>query len=263
MVITATLRLLRILTKYGEALQSLFVKHIEIVRVDLWKPVIPQLFAQLNHHNDFVRNTITKLISRICDEYPREIIYDVIVNSTSAKTNRDTKQSLNTIASRTIDQNNLLWIATRRMAEELEKITVLLEERWINKIASLQYDVMQQFAKLDQESERLSKSTDLTEAQQEKSFLETYESSMKFVIASIETLLKSTQDAHIFTPHEEWFRKTYEKYLINVFDLLQNPSSRKEYRRGWETIQKVRSHRICNDHSILFFLLTLFFLLIQ
>lgn len=248
MVITATLRILRILTKYGEALQNLYTEHIEIVRVDLWKQVIPQLFAQLNHPNEFIRQIIGKLISRICDEYPREIVYDVIVNSTSSKTNRDTKQSLNAIANRMMDRNELLWISTRRMAEELEKITVLLEEKWQNKIASLQFDAMQQFSKLDQEVERLSKSGDDT---REKEFLDMYDSVMKFVIASIDKLfLETAEDSIVSTPHEQWFQKTYGKQLIRAYNLLQKPTSMKEYRCGWECFQKLHRGLMAETHKV-------------
>ncbi|GAN02379.1 hypothetical protein MAM1_0021c01822 [Mucor ambiguus] len=250
MIITATLRLLRILTKYGKALQLLFTKHIGMVRVDLWKPVIPQLFAQLNHPNDFVRQIIGKLISRICDEYPREIVYDVIVNSTSSKTNRETKQSLDTIANRMMDRNELLWVSTRRMAEELEKITVLLEERWLNKIASLQFDVMQQFTKLDQESERLQKSN-MAPAEQETSFLKSYDSLMKFVITSIDRFLVETaHDSVASTPHEQWFQKSYGKQLIHACNLLQKPTSIKNYRQGWECFQQFHRQLMAETHKV-------------
>ncbi|KAL7335617.1 hypothetical protein PS15p_201064 [Mucor circinelloides] len=250
MIITATLRLLRILTKYGKALESLFTKHIDMVRVDLWKPVIPQLFAQLNHPNDFVRQIIGKLISRICDEYPRGIVYDVIVNSTSSKTNRETKQSLDAIANRMMDRNKLLWVSTRRMAEELEKITVLLEERWLNKIASLQFDVMQQFTKLDQESERLQKSG-MDPAQQESSFLELYDSLMKFVITTIDKFLMETaHDSVVSTPHEQWFQKSYGKQLIQACNLLQKPTSMKNYRQGWECFQQFHRQLMAETHKV-------------
>lgn len=251
MVITATLRILRILTKYGDALKDLYTKHIEIVRVDLWKQVIPQLFAQLNNPNEFVRQTIGKLISRICDEYPREIVYDVIVSSTSSKTNHDTKQSLTAIANRMMDRNELLWVSTRRMAEELEKITVLLEEKWQNKIASLQFDVMQQFSKLDQEVERLNKLNDRDEAQCGKGFLEMYESMMKFVITSIDKLLLETVEESVTsTPHEKWFQKTYGKQLIHACNLLKKPTSMKEYRRGWECFQQLHRQLMAETHKV-------------
>ncbi|KAI9470908.1 MAG: hypothetical protein EXX96DRAFT_603026 [Benjaminiella poitrasii] len=245
MVLTATLRLLRILTKYGEALQSVYSEHIDMVRVELWKPVIPQLFAQLNHPNDFVRQIISKLVSRICDEYPREIIYDVIVNSTSAKTSRDTKQSLDAIANRMMDRNELLWVSTRRMAEELEKITVLLEERWLNKIASLQYEAMQQFSKLDQEKEKFKNLFD------EKKFMEMYDSAMKFVIISIDKLLVETiHEPASLTPHEQWFQQMYGKQLTDAYHLLRKPTSVKGYRRGWECFQQLHRQFMAETHKV-------------
>ena len=247
MVITATLRILRILTKYGEALHPLYTQHIDTVRVDLWKQVVPQLFAQLNHPNEFVRKTIEKLIIRICDEYPREIIYDVIVSSASSKTNGETKQSLDTIASRMMDRNNLLWVATRRMAEELEKITVLLEEKWQNRIASLQFDVMQQFSKLDHEIERLGETTE--EAQREKGFLDMYTSTMKYVIGSINVLLADTFLSSA-TPHEIWFQKTYGKQLTYACDALIKPKSMKEYRHGWECFQQLYRQLMAETHKV-------------
>jgi hypothetical protein len=239
MVITATLRLLRILTKFGETLQQVFTEHVPMIRVDLWKCIIPQLFAQLNHPSEFVRQITSTLIGRICNEYPREIIYDVIVGSTSSKTNRDTKQCLNDIASRMMDRNELLWVSTRRMAEELEKITVLLEEKWLNKIASLQFDVMQQFSKLDKEIERLQHKK-MEQEQIEKQFRETYDSMMKFVLTSIDKLMEvTTQKSTTPTPHELWFDETFGKQLHYAYHLLHKPESSKTYRQGWEAFQQV------------------------
>ncbi|KAI8877781.1 hypothetical protein K501DRAFT_229661 [Backusella circina FSU 941] len=250
MVITATLRLLRILTKFGETLQQVFTEHVSMIRVDLWKCIIPQLFAQLNHPSDFVRQITSTLIGRICDEYPREIIYDVIVGSTSSKTNRDTKQCLNDIASRMMGRNELLWVSTRRMAEELEKITVLVEEKWLNKIASLQFDVMQQFSKLDKEVERL-KQKKMDEEQFERQFRETYDSMMKFVLTSIDKLMEVTaQESMAPTPHEMWFEKTFGKQLLHAYNLLQKPTSSKTYRQGWEAFQQLHRQLMAENHKV-------------
>jgi PI-3-kinase-related kinase SMG-1 len=125
------------------------------------------------------------------------------------------------------------------MAEELEKITVLLEERWMNKIASLQYDVMQQFLKLDQNIEKID-SADLDESQKDKNFREIYDSSMKFTIVSIDKLLVETAHETVAsTAHEQWFQKTYGNQLMHACHLLQSPISRKDYRQGWECFQQV------------------------
>ncbi|RCH98888.1 Serine/threonine-protein kinase smg1 [Rhizopus azygosporus] len=205
MVTTATLRLLRILSKYGTALQSVYQEYSDTVRIDLWKRVTPQLFAQLNHPNEFVRQMITKLICRICDEYPRDVIYDVIVSSSSSKTNRDTKQMLNKIANRMMEHNELLWVSTSRMAEEIQKMTILVEEDMMNTIGDLQFEVMRQFNELDKEIVRLDKSVS-DEAKKEKTFFELYCNLMKPIISTIDRFIKSIHGFEIserLTPHQQ------------------------------------------------------------
>ncbi|KAF7726030.1 Serine/threonine-protein kinase smg1 [Apophysomyces ossiformis] len=238
MVITASLRLLRMLVKYGEVLKDSYVKNAECVNIKPWKQIIPQLFARLNHPAEFVQQIIGKLIDRISVDYPREILYDVIVSSTSSKTNHSTKQVLNSIAARMIQKNESLWVSTQALSEELKKITVLWEEKWLNKIASMQFDVMQQFQKLDLEVARLAK-LNTTEEHSEKIFLETYESVMKFVIVSIEKLLSATLNEPTSTRHEQWFKHTYGNQILSAFKLLQNPNSMTTYRKGWDLFQQL------------------------
>ena len=98
---------------------------------------------------------------------------------------------------------------------------------------------IQQFAKLDQEAERLLKKDDT--AQQEKSFLEIYESLMKFVVSAIDKLYAETmqQNNDVLTPHERHFQQTYGMQLTQAYHLLQKPTCIKEYRHGWEFFQKV------------------------
>ncbi|KAI9017989.1 hypothetical protein CLU79DRAFT_837480 [Phycomyces nitens] len=249
MIMTTTLRLLRMLVKYGDALQPNYTENVEAVRIEPWKQIIPQLFARLSHPAESVRQVLSKLISRICDEYPSEIIYDVIVSSTSSKTNRDTKQALDAIATRMIKNNDVLWNSTRRMAEELEKITVLWEEKWLNRIASLQFDVMQQFQKLDQEVTRL-KQSELPESQREKSFHERYDSVMKFVIQSIDKMLTTTINGTITTPHEQWFENTFGKQLRQAFQLLQKPGATTNYRKGWDCFQQLHRQLMMETQKV-------------
>ncbi|KAG0174389.1 Serine/threonine-protein kinase smg1 [Apophysomyces sp. BC1021] len=238
MVITATLRLLRMLVKYGDALRNSYVKNVECVHIDPWKQIIPQLFARLNHPAEFVQQVIGKLIDRISVEYPREILYDVIVSSTSSKTNHHTKQVLNRIADRMIQKNENLWISTQAMSNELKNITVLWEEKWLNKIASLQFDIMQQFQKLDQEVARLT-NMDITDVHRQKIFADIYDGVMRFVIVSIDKLLSATLRGSITTAHEQWFESTYGKQIFFAFKLLQTPESMATYRKGWDYFQQL------------------------
>ncbi|KAI8975372.1 hypothetical protein BDF20DRAFT_836780 [Mycotypha africana] len=263
MSVTAALRLLRILTKYGESLRQTFEKHVETAQIKLWKLIIPQLFAQLNHHNSFVQSTVTKIILRICEEYPSDIIYDVIVNSVSVKTKESTKQYLRTIASRMIEKSQMLWASTSRMVEELEKITVLLEEKWLNKIASMQYEVIKQFSILESEMHK----TETEDADniitneagvagdKEAAFWSLYHNLMNPIITSMknfftETKLRTDSGVLTSTPHEEWFWNTYGTPLSRAQKLLEEPDNINDYRRGWEYYQQVYRQLMADTNKV-------------
>ena len=244
MVMTATLRLLRMLVKYSDVLQSIFCEKIEHVSIEPWKKIIPQLFARLNHPSNVVQKVISQLLRRICDEYPREIIYDIIVSSSSSKTNHESKTLLSTIANRMMERNETLWLSTQRMAEELEKITVLWEEKWSYKISSLALNAIELFTKLDQEVVRLESNHHkeiMTQEQIEKTFFESYDNVMKFIISSVDKLLQVTiLTTESKTPHEQWFVDTFGKRIIQAFEVLQKPKSIATFRNGWDMFIQVR-----------------------
>ncbi|KAI9495515.1 hypothetical protein BDB00DRAFT_927415 [Zychaea mexicana] len=253
MVMTATLRLLRILVKYSDALQSVFCGNIEHVSIKPWKKIIPQLFARLNHPSSVVQKVISQLLGRICDEYPREIIYDVIVSSSSSKTNRESKSILNAIANRMMERNETLWLFTQRMAEELEKITVLWEEKWSYKFSSLALNAIEQFTKLDQEAVRLRSNhkETVTQVQIEKAFFESYNNVMKFIISSIDKLLSVTiLNTAPKTPHEQWFVDTFGKRILHAFEVLQKPKDMSTFRTGWDMFIQLNRNLVFETHKV-------------
>ncbi|KAG2222777.1 hypothetical protein INT45_013141, partial [Circinella minor] len=254
MVMTATLRLLRMLVKYSDALQSIFCEKIEHVSIEPWKRIIPQLFARLNHPSNVVQTVISQLLRRICDEYPREIIYDIIVSSSSSKTNHESKTLLNTIANRMMERNETLWLSTQRMAEELEKITVLWEEKWSYKISSLALNAIELFTKLDQEVVRLESNhhkETMTQEQIEKAFFESYDNVMKFIISSVDKLLQVTiLTTESKTPHEQWFVDTFGKRIIQAFEVLQKPKSIATFRNGWDMFIQVNRNLVFETHKM-------------
>ncbi|KAI8144500.1 hypothetical protein BJV82DRAFT_537101 [Fennellomyces sp. T-0311] len=249
MVMTATLRLLRMLVKYSDALQSVFFGNIEQVSIEPWKKIIPQLFARLNHPSSVVQKVIGQLLDRICDEYPREIIYDIIVSSSSSKTNRESKAVLNTIANRMMERNEILWLSTQRMAEELEKITVLWEEKWSYKISSLALNAIEQFTKLDQEIVRLESSH--KDGQIDKPFFESYDNVMKFIISSIDKLLNATILASTQkTPHEQWFIDSFGTRILQAFEVLQKPKDMATFRDGWDMFIQINRALMFETHKV-------------
>ncbi|KAI9306755.1 hypothetical protein BJ944DRAFT_41558 [Cunninghamella echinulata] len=241
--ILSALRLLQILVNYGDALQPTFNEYINnnnktgSVVMMAWKHVTPQLFARLNHPSNFVRSVINHWITQLVDTFPDDIVYDVMVGSTSTKTNQETKQILQQQANRMMQYGkDDLWISTRRMAEEFEKITVLWEEQWLHHLASLQFEVMTQYEQLDKELASANTVSDNNSSE----FVEIYTSTMKYIIGSVEKLINNTIDSSIImTPHEQWFNTTYGKLIRQAFDLLVNPESKSTYRKGWDRFQQI------------------------
>ncbi|CAO3621696.1 unnamed protein product [Cunninghamella echinulata] len=240
--ILSALRLLQILVNYGDALQPTFNEYINndktgFIVMMAWKHVTPQLFARLNHPSNFVRSIINHWITQLVDTFPNDIVYDVMVGSTSTKTNQETKQILQQQANRMMQYGkDDLWISTRRMAEEFEKITVLWEEQWLHHLASLQFEVMTQYEQLDKELASINNVVDNSNSE----FIEIYTNAMKYIIGSVEKLINDTIDSSIImTPHEQWFNTTYGKLIRRAFDLLINPESKSTYRKGWDRFQQI------------------------
>lgn len=71
---TATLRLLRLLVKYGAYMPELFCAGFESTPTRPWREVIPQLFARLRNNVEFVRAQVQVLITRIGDESPHSVV---------------------------------------------------------------------------------------------------------------------------------------------------------------------------------------------
>ncbi|CAO3682136.1 unnamed protein product [Rhizopus stolonifer] len=252
MVTTATLRILRILSKYGTSLQDVYHKNVDNVRVGLWKHVTPQLFAQLNHPSEFVRQTISRFILVICESDPRELMYDVIVSTNSSKTNRETIKTLEMITNHIKTRDALLWVSTTQMAEEIQAMTVLIEEAIIDMIGTLQFDVMQKFRDLDAIYVKLAK-TSMEASEKEKVFMENYRSCMDHTIGCVDSFMESLNSIerdNILTPHHEWFLKTYGKHIKEAHALLLNPTCAKEYREGWTLFQNVHGVLMADTHKL-------------
>ncbi|KAI9280466.1 hypothetical protein BY458DRAFT_584368 [Sporodiniella umbellata] len=251
MVTTATLRILRTLSKYGTALKDVFDHHIGAIRVELWKHVIPQLFAQLNHPGEFVREAVSRFILVICDTYPREIMYDVIVSLHSSKTSRDTIKTLEMITHHIMARDALLWVSTTKMAEEIQVMTVLVEEKIIDMIGTLQFDVMQNFRDLDEVYANLSKTA--TSAEKEDYLLEKYHACMSPIIAVVDKFMKDLSDMEqdsILTPHHKWFLKTYGDSIRKAHSLLRQPKCAKDYREGWTRFQSIHGVLMADTHKL-------------
>lgn len=79
----AALRLLRLLTKYGDEL-LMVSECLDAVPVGVWTHLVPQLISRLGHTHSFVRNHVLKLLIKLATSHPQTVIYQSLVRSGSS-----------------------------------------------------------------------------------------------------------------------------------------------------------------------------------
>ncbi|KAI8575271.1 hypothetical protein K450DRAFT_262519 [Umbelopsis ramanniana AG] len=239
MNITCTLRLMRLLIKYGTCLRSQFNALIATDSIKSWKLIIPQLFSRLNQPASYARDVIWEILAKITRESPKNVIYEIIVGCNSPKTSAESKQLLERMASQLSVKDAQMLLSIKKMIEEMEKITVLWEEKWINKIAMLQFDATERLQRFEKELSRM-KSTSSSDVEQgSKALSDVYDAILLPVVVSIRDLIKETIGNGSHTPHEDWFQNSFGGRIRQAFTSLEKPTNWKNYRQGWDCFQKL------------------------
>ncbi|KAI8065122.1 hypothetical protein BC940DRAFT_87789 [Gongronella butleri] len=250
----ATLRLVQILGQHGALIPTAFDTSDRPwgrLQSLTWKQITPQLFSRLQQHpSTLVKQTLGHWTARLVDTYPNDLVYPLIVHlaSSSASTSADTDAThaiLQKCAARIQAQDTTgdLWLATCRMTEELEKMTVLWEERWLHEISALQLQVMHQWHVLDQHVKQ--------HAPTLEAFQQQYASLMRPTVESIAHLMKRTIDTpHIMTRHEQWFNAAFGKPIRRAFDLFRRPESIRSYRKGWDRFLQIHRGLTAETHKL-------------
>lgn len=140
--VVATLRLFRILLRYGGDLQETFTAGFQETPTAPWKEIIPQLFARLDHPENYVRTQLLDLISKLGQESPHLVVYPTVVGLATENRSDSTQatQLESTFSGNelTLELNNVLLsqqpqlvAQVQLLIEELTRITSLFEEHWM------------------------------------------------------------------------------------------------------------------------------------
>lgn len=153
-VVTATLRLLRLIVKHALGLQEVLESGLASTPTNPWKVIIPQLFSRLNHHEPYVRKRVSELLCRLAQDSPHLIIFPAVVGSDQEKQMDITDISLASIdldhdeeerndsnTGLTSCFNSLLDILVKQtpdtvhqvqlLVRELKRVTLLWDELWL------------------------------------------------------------------------------------------------------------------------------------
>lgn len=257
--ITATLRLLRLLVKYFEPLQSTLEDGFKDVDVHLWKSIIPQLFARLSHPSIAVRSLISKLLCEIAKESPHLVVYPAVVGSMSGGSWRKSEaeglffetgrveefdamddtlnQELEATESNNAEDALLrdcysgivsildgeLVAQVKLFVQEVQRLGLLREELWLSALEHLKVEMERRIGQLNREVENTN--ANLMLSAEEKEWVVTEKGAIL-----CEMIGKVLRDLHELTStgadtvHEEWFQQTISPSIASYLQLYANVS---------------------------------------
>ncbi|XP_075154551.1 serine/threonine-protein kinase Smg1 [Haematobia irritans] len=155
------LRLLRLIVKHATGLQDALEEGLRNTPLKPWKVIIPQLFSRLNHHESYVRRSVSDLLCRLSINQPQLIIFPAVVGAQQELKHCDTAESqkqlsncfltlLNSISSQSPD----MVLQVQMLVCELRRITLLWEEHWIHSLAQLYSEYSHLLNALEAESKK-------------------------------------------------------------------------------------------------------------
>ena len=106
---------------------------------------------------------------------------------------------------------------------EMQRITVLWEERWLNTLQQRQGDVTRRIQRLSDEANRMAENSTLSDEDKTRLMMDRHTAIMAPVLASIERVMEETIDSEPATPHECWFIETYGQRIRAALSTLRSP----------------------------------------
>uniref|UniRef100_A0A915PYZ3 non-specific serine/threonine protein kinase n=1 Tax=Setaria digitata TaxID=48799 RepID=A0A915PYZ3_9BILA len=261
-VVMATLRILQLLVKQYDALHHLILSEMLQVNELLWKDILPQLFARLNHPVHEVRDTLCTILERIAATSPHALCYPAIVGATQpivihseyagngeAEKN-DFVDVIDEEKKKRADEDRSLMfeccqrIVTRLQAlfpnlvrdvtefvKELQRIDMLHEERWTFVLTNLDVEMNRRILQTEAETMKTLLNTHLNDDEKKQIIQEKTVIFTSLVYRIIEDLYVKTCSTSPVTVNEKQFQDTYLTTIEEAMKILRMNKS--EPRQAW------------------------------
>jgi serine/threonine-protein kinase SMG1 len=233
-VVTATLRLLRLIVKHALGLQEVLEEGLSQTPSDPWKVIIPQLFSRLNHHEPYVRRRVSELLCRVAIDSPHLIIFPTVVGAQEtmdvAKITENEEKNLEQEwkdSSLTFCFNSLLDTLSMQspktvsqvqlLVRELRRISLLWDELWLLSLSQVYGENVKRFQTFDAEFQKTDKSPEKIVLYTEK-----YRLLMRPVLFVLERLQEWTSKPPE-TNNERNFQERFEKFIELTISDMKKP----------------------------------------
>lgn len=250
--VNATLRLLRLILKHAPELREILEVGLSETPTKPWKNITLQLFSRLNHHESYVRQSISDLLCRIGADSPQLVIPAVAgsLNDQSVKSknydytstpNVEEDEEEEEMNSQSVDscimqncytslldtlalQNPNLISETKLFVHELRRITVLWDELWIGTLQHNLNEVKRQVSSLEKEIEKTKLNVSLYENEKLLFIKEQHNIFFRRILYSLELTKLITSD-HPETPHEQWFQSNFSQLINELIACIKQPDN--------------------------------------
>lgn len=253
-IVTATLRLLRLIVKHALGLQDVLEEGLATTPTNPWKVIIPQLFARLNHHEPYVRRRVSELLCRVANDSPHLIIFPAVVGSDQERSmdiadislatvdididdDEDEKNSAN--SGLTTCFNSLLDILSNQAAEtvqqvqllvrELKRVTLLWDELWLIALGQVYAECSKRLANFQID---LNKFSDDSSAEKTNLLIEKHRILMRPILFVMDRLHAITS-ARPETNNEQQFQEKYLHIISDTIVQLKKPFNREQPNDAW------------------------------
>ncbi|XP_055371499.1 serine/threonine-protein kinase Smg1 [Condylostylus longicornis] len=260
-MVTATLRLLRLVVKHALGLQDVLEEGLSSTPTKPWKAIIPQLFSRLNHHELYVRKRVSELLCRVAKDSPHLIIFPAVVGATQRQKGRNLpeiklteKHSVNekynehveeVINPLTVCFNSLLSTLSKQAPEtveqvqilekELKRISLLWDEFWLHALAQLYSEYSELFNSFEAEVKKCSSEEKYPLLYEKHKILTTH------IVDDLERFYSCTSQPPE-TNYEAHFQEKYLKIIRSTIEnLKQKTLNLQKPNESWQKIKQLYS----------------------
>ncbi|XP_037869832.1 serine/threonine-protein kinase SMG1 isoform X2 [Bombyx mori] len=273
-VVTATLRLLRLIVKHAMELQTVLESGLANTPTQPWKVIIPQLFSRLNHPETYVRKCVSDLLCRLAEDTPHLITFPAVVGaveneqselpelnfarsllSNDAESCED-NLDLHDAASDKVVNNELnscfldmvetlanqaptTILQVKLLVKELQRINLLWDELCLGTLVQHHSDFTKRLAQLETEVTLVKNNENLSAEDKEKLIKEKHRIIFEPIVFILEQLQHVTS-AKPETPHEVAFQAKFQSLIIDVIDKLKNPTNPEKPQESWAPFKQLQ-----------------------
>ncbi|CAG9089342.1 unnamed protein product [Plutella xylostella] len=274
-VVSATLRLLRLIVKHAMELQTVLESGLANTPTQPWKVIIPQLFSRLNHPETYVRKCVSDLLCRLAEDTPHLITFPAVVGAVENEENditelsaartflsneaEDTGQDIFDIDDANSDKpvNNELnscfldmvetlakqapttILQVKLLVKELHRINLLWDELWLGTLVQHHSDFTKKLSQMESEITKVKNNAHLSAEEKEKLIKEKNRILMEPIVFVLEQLNHVTS-AKPETPHEVSFQTKFQALIDEVIDKLKNPANPEKPQESWAPLKQLQ-----------------------